>query len=117
MRQLIRSKKAFNIGDVPTLAIMLVTIAIVLGVGMTVLSQVLETQHCDGYWNATASMCYVSAADQVNESRSIGFNATYGGVEGLEDFSDWQTTWAVIIAAAVVIGIIATSMFFRRKEG
>ena len=95
MRKLIQSKKGFNINDVPTLAILLVVIAVVLGVGMTVLSQVKDTQ----------------------DTNSLAYNVTGLGEEALEDLADWQTTWAVIIAAAVVIGIISTYMFFRTKGG
>ena len=92
MRQLLKSKKGFNINDVPALAILLVVIAVVLGVGMTVLSQVKTTQ----------------------TTNSLAYNVTTRGETAVEDLSEWQTTWAVIIAAAVVIGIISTYMFFKR---
>lgn len=87
-------KKGFQINEVPSLAILLVVVAVVLGVGMTVLAQVKATQ----------------------TTNSLAYNVTGTGEEALEDLSDWQTTWAVIIAAAVVIGIISAYLFFGTKR-
>ena len=106
MKSLIRSRKGFNINDVPTLAILLVVIAVVLGVGMTILSQIQESTNCDDNyaldgicyvcstshtWNATAQTCYIGGAANATakaESRTIGFNVTHSGVEGLEDLEN-----------------------------
>jgi len=90
MRKL--SKKGFQIDQVPSLAILLVVVAVVLGVGMTVLDQVKDTQ----------------------TTNSLAYNVTESGEDALSDLADWQTTWAVIIAAAVVIGIISAYLFFKR---
>jgi len=94
MRKLAKSKKGFAIQDVPTLAILLVVIAVVLGVGMTVLAQVKTTQ----------------------TSGSLAYNVTGEGETAVKTLADWQDTWAVIIAAAVVIGIISAYLFFRGKR-
>jgi len=42
---------------------------------------------------------------------TVASNATSSGLEGIETFGDWLPTIAVIIAAAVVIGIIVN--YFR----
>ena len=85
------SKKGFNITEVPSLAIVLLVIAIVLGVGATILTQIQDTQ----------------------TSGSLAYNVTQSGLDSQEDLSDWQSTWVVIVAAAVVIGIVGRYLFFR----
>ena len=89
--KLLNSKKGFNITEVPTLAVVLLVIAIVMGIGATILTQVQTTQTAD----------------------SIAYNITQQGLEAQEDLSDWQGTWVVIVAAAVVLGIVGRYLFFR----
>jgi hypothetical protein len=85
------NKKGFiSYGNVPSLVIVAVTIAIVLGVGATILDGIQATQTTDSY----------------------AYNSTQDGLEGLSDLSGWQTTWAVILAAVVVLGLVS---FFRRS--
>ena len=82
--KLFRSRKGFSIGDVPNLGIVLVVIAVVLGVGSTVLTQVQSTQTVNG----------------------IAYNVSTQGLTGITTLASWQNTWAVIISASVVVGII-----------
>ena len=89
--KLLSSKKGFNITEVPTLAVVLLVIAIVLGIGATILTQVQTTQ----------------------TSGTIAYNITQEGLEAQEDLSDWQGTWVVIVAAAVVLGIVGRYLFFK----
>lgn len=67
-----------------TYVLAFVIIAVIIGIGGTILTQVQTTQ----------------------TSGSIPYNATASGLTGIETFGDWLPTIAVIIAAAVVIGII-----------
>jgi len=85
------NKKGLNYGSVPGLVIVAVTIAIVLGVGATILTGIQDTQTTD----------------------SLAFNITGDGLTGLDDLSGWQTTWMVILAAVVVLGLVA---FFRTSS-
>jgi len=87
------NKKGFSLMEVPALGITLVVIAIILGIGATILVQVQSTQTTDGY----------------------AYNITQDGIDAIEDFGDWQATWVVIIAAAVVIGIVGAYLFFRPR--
>lgn len=61
-----------------------VVIAIIIGIGGTILTQVQNTQ----------------------TNQSIAYNATGQGLTGISTFSTWLPTVAVILAAAVVIGVI-----------
>lgn len=86
------TKKGFQITEVPSLVVVLLVIAIVLGVGATILSQIQTTQ----------------------TSGTLPYNVTQDGLESQEDLSGWQSTWVVIVAAAVVIGIVGRYLFFGR---
>jgi len=46
-------------------------------------------------------------------AQSYAYNITGEALEGAETFGDWLPTIAVVIAAAVVIGIIVTYFRFR----
>lgn len=71
------------------LVISFVVIAIIVGIGGTVLTSVQTTQTAD----------------------SVAYNATTSGLTGIATFGDWLPTIAVISAAATVIGLIY--MYFR----
>lgn len=88
------NKKGFTITEVPVLAITLGVVAIVLGIVATILAQVQTTQ----------------------TSGTVAYNVTQRGIDAIDDFSAWQGTWVVIIAAAVVIGIIGAYLFFKPRE-
>lgn len=62
-------------------------VAIVVGIGGTVLAGVQSTQ----------------------TSGTIPYNATTSGLSGITTFGNWLPTIAVVLAAAVVIGIIVKS--------
>ena len=89
MKQL--SKKGFQIGDVPTLAVTFGVIAIILGVVATILTQIQSNQ----------------------DSGSYAYNITQEGIDGQVTLSSWQTTWVIIVASAVVLGIVSAYLFMR----
>ena len=87
------SRKGFALSEVPGIAIVLVVVAIVLGLGATILTQVQSTQ----------------------TANSVAYNASGYGLTGISTLASWQNTWAVIVAAAVVIGIIGAYLMFGRR--
>jgi hypothetical protein len=89
--KLFKDKKGLSLSAVPTAVMILVVIAVILGVGATILTQVQGTQ----------------------TANSIAYNATGQGLEGIKTVSNWQSTWAVILAAAVVIGIVTAYLVFK----
>jgi hypothetical protein len=70
--------------DMPGIVILFVVIAVILGVGATILVSVRSGQTADG----------------------LAYNATTKGLEGITEISEWQPTLAIIVIAAVVIGVI-----------
>jgi|TARA_R100001530_G_scaffold12388_2_gene11646 hypothetical protein len=89
-RKLLNKKAAFTIGDLSGIAITLVILAIILGIGGTILGSIQETQTTDGY----------------------AYNSTQEGLKGLKTLSDYQTVIALVAVAAVVVGIVLA--FFGR---
>ena len=79
------NKKGMNLGDLSGIAITFVVIAVTLGIGATVLDSVQEGQ----------------------VASSAAYNATGEGLTSLSTLADWLPTLAVIVAAAVVIGVIS----------
>ena len=81
-------KGAMSLSDLAPVAIAFVFVAVVLGVGATVLSDI--------------------KADQTASSTAA--NATQEGLDSLSELSSWLPTIALVIAAAIVIGVLS---FFR----
>jgi len=88
------SKKGFQLTEVPSLVIVFVVVAVVMGIGATILSQVQTTQ----------------------TTNSLPYNITGQGLTSVSTLSGWQSTWAIIVAASVVLSILGLLMYFKGKE-
>jgi hypothetical protein len=82
------NKKGMGLSDLAPAAIAFVFIAVTIGVGATVLANVQTGQ----------------------TSGTTAYNASGKGLDGLKTLADWLPTIALVIAAAIVIGVLA---FFR----
>jgi hypothetical protein len=103
-----RSKKGMGLSDLAPAAIAFVFIAVTIGVGATVLSnvqsgQVTSTNNCG--LNSTGGTVGVAYS-----SCGAAYNSSAKGLDGLKTLADWMPTIALVIAAAIVIGVLA---FFR----
>lgn len=87
--KMIQNKKGMSLGDLAPAAIAFVFIAVVIAVGADVLSDIQADQAASGY----------------------AYNASGNGLTSLDTLSGWLPTIALVIAAAVVIGVLA---FFKR---
>ncbi len=86
----INKKGVISLNDVPAAVLILVTIGIFLGIGALILSEIQANDSVDpNDTNATAA-----------------FNATQGALEGLESLSSFQPIIAIVIAAAVILGVV-----------
>ena len=91
MRSLIKGKKGLSLGDMYPAVLTIVLIGIVLGIGLYVLAEV-ESNISGG---------------------STEINTTITGLGGL---ASWIAVIVVVIAAAVVLGIVISS-FGSRSRG
>lgn len=95
LRSILKDKRGLGIGDIYPAIMAIVMVGIVLGVGFYVLS---------------------SFRDQMaaNSSAYRGVNTT---ITGLAKFPPWMGIIVVIIAAAVVLGIVIGSFALRGRRG
>jgi len=92
LRSLIKNKKGLGLGDLYPAIMTLVLVGILLGVGLIVLDKFLET----GAMSQTAN-------SSVNET-----------IKALGDFSGWFSIIVVVIAAAIILGLVLRSFASRR---
>ena len=80
----LKNRKGLTLSQFGGLALAFVVVSIILSMGGEILTQISDTQ----------------------TALSAGKNITAKGLEGVIVFGDWLPTIAVVVAAAVVIGII-----------
>lgn len=79
-----------SLNDVPSAVMILVSIGIFLGVGALIISEIQANDAIN--------------ADQTNSSAA--FNATSNTLAGLDDLSSFIPIIAIVIAAAVILGVV-----------
>lgn len=117
------NKKGFTLGQMPSAVVLLVIVAIVLGLGATVLGDMQDSvgnDNCaarsDTYtsYNTTSNQCYNSSGTHVAVG-TYEFNTTVSGLEGVDTVSGWQDTIALLVAVGVILGIVAYALMRRFK--
>jgi len=119
------NKKGFSLQDMAPLAIAFVIIAVVLGIGATILGTIRADNYAkncaslSGYLNTTneqgvfcAGSDNHSIANASTASIDVATNTSTSGLSAMSTLSGWLPTIAVIVAAAVVIGIIVAYFKF-----
>lgn len=91
MRKL--GKKGFQLADMSGIAIAFVIIAVVLGLGGTVLATIQADQTAD----------------------SVAYNATGNGLTSIGTMSSYLPTIAVVVVLAVIVGIIVSYLAVRAR--
>ena len=79
-----RTKKGYSIQSLAGIAIAFVVIAFTVSMGATILSDLQADQTADSY----------------------AYNVTGEGLESMETFGDWLPTLALVVIAAVIIGVL-----------
>ena len=86
LKSLMKNKKGMTLGDIYPAVLTIVLIGIILGIGLYVLAEV---------------------DDQIDDTEaSSALNDT---IVGLGDFAGWIAVIVVVIAAAIVLGIVLSS--------
>ena len=94
MEKLTIKKKGMSIGDMYPAVLTIVLVGIVLGIGLYVLA---------------------TFSDQISTS-STAQEAVNTTITGLATFADWIAIIVVVIAAAIVLGVVLSS-FGQRGSG
>ena len=87
--ELMKSKKGFSVGQMLPLGLAIVVLGIGLSLGLTVLADF--------------------QADQTTNSDA--YNGTANAIAGVNKFTDYLPTVALVIVVAVIIGILTTYLF------
>ena len=96
-----KAQQSFSIGDLGGIAITLLVLAIILGVGQLILGSVQDQNTAYATYNVSNPGSWDTAV-----------NATDSGMTGVDTLSGYQGTIALIAVAAVIVGIVL--MFFGR---
>ena len=89
------NKKGFTVSDILPLAIVLVVAVIGIGIGADIVDDVRTSQEADAYG---------CASDRTN--CSWAYNVSGSGLAGLDTFGDYIPTIALVVIAAIIIGIL-----------
>lgn len=92
-----KKKGSLSVQAMAGLALAFTLLAIILGIGGTI-TETIRIGQCST-WNATSYSCPAAQS-------TIAFNTTTYGNAGINTMGSWLPTIALIIAAAVVIGVI-----------
>ena len=86
MRSVLKDKRGMSLGDMYPAVLTIVLIGIILGIGLYVLAEVND--------------------EITNTDATAAINDT---IDGLGDFAGWIAVIVVVIAAAIVLGIVLRS--------
>lgn len=87
------NKKGISLGEMASIAIIFVVVTIVISIGAEIVGDIRTDQTTD----------------------STEYNVTTHGLESLDEFGDWLPTLAIVIVAAIIIGIITSYFAFRGR--
>ena len=89
-----KSRKGMGLTDLPSAVMLLAVIAIIIAMVATVLSDIQAGQ----------------------TANSVAYNTTQYGLESMTTLGKWNPTIAIVIAAAVILGILLTAFSFGGKR-
>ena len=96
-KKLYKKAQAYSLGTLPNIALVFVLAAIIFSVGQDILGNIKDN-HCVG------DIC-----DGGDVNYTIAGNITQMGQDGLYEVASWLPTLGLIVAAAVVIGLVMSS--------
>ena len=106
-------RKSIGLGDLASLTITFVVIAIVIGLGATILQGVDDTT-CGTLVNSTGGSAGTLGYCSKNglAANQTAHTALSSGLGAVGTFSNFLGTIAIIVIAAVIIGIVLTQFVF-----
>jgi hypothetical protein len=103
----------------------LVVLSLLIGIGASILSTTSQGQ-CTGAlnsthsyaWNSSASACYLvnGSGVQVLLSGPLAYNSTAQGITAMNTFSQWQSTFYTVLAAAVIVGLVMAYLVWKKNN-
>lgn len=110
-----RNKKGYQLKDLMPIGLMIVVSVIAISIGANIVTNTGSNSWCatDHTWNATLSGCSTSTGVLNMSANNEAANVTFAGVTGLGTMGSWIPTIALVVAAAIVIGVLVYSFAMR----
>lgn len=99
------NNRGYQLRDLMPIALVFVVATIAMSIGADVIDNVQE-----GYVND-------SDADGCNSTNTTGcgwaYNASENGLEAMDELGSWLPTLTLVVAAAIIIGVLVYSLAMR----
>lgn len=82
-----------KLGDLLPIALIFVVATLAIGIGADVIDNVQDDQTTDGF----------------------AYNVSQDGLSGMSELGGWLPTLALVVAAAIVIGVLVSAFAFGRS--
>ena len=92
-------RKGMTLSSLAAIGVVFVVVAIVVSFGSQILGQIRQSQ-CGGSWNSSSNLCL--------GGKTLQHNITIKGLDALAKIGEWLPTLALVVIAAIVIGIVVT---------
>ena len=90
--KMLKNRKGYKLKELAPVALFFVLATIIMSVGADIVDSVKDDQTADSY----------------------AANVSTNGLEGLTEIGDWLPTIGLVVAAAIIIGILVYSFSMRR---
>jgi len=105
------NKRAISFGDIPAVVILFVVAGVTLAIGATIAGNMkTNVDVCSTWTNTTGG----SGGSMTNCTSSVVNNTIDSTIDGYREFANWQETIAIVIAAAVIMGLLG--LFFKGRD-
>jgi hypothetical protein len=95
MGKIFDNRAQVSLGNAPALVITLVVIGIVIGLGAIILQK------------------FKTNINKGVDENSTAVNATQSAIEGIKTFADFQSVIAIVLVAALILGLVGLIAFVR----
>ena len=103
------NKKGIGLQDLLPYALLLVVSILAITIGSQILHDVKESQCAYGHISAEGICLNSTGGTSGTLGSTVASNTTGEGQQGLNEFGSWFPTIALVLAAALVVGILITS--------
>ena len=112
-------KGMYTLKDMLPIAIMFLISVIALTIGTQIISGLAQNQGCNtGYtYNTTVGVCQnATSAYNAGAGMTYAGNVSYGGLQGSATFGNYLPTIALVMAAAIIVGILVSSFMMSGRN-
>lgn len=108
-----------KLDNLPQIGLTFVFVAVVIVAGFLALGGLTEDTACSsGYeWNESANYCHTATNVSDTAGATFAGNASSRIQSGMDNITDYASTWGTILGVAVLLGIVIFGFAFGRGKG